>query len=246
MLGILVTSCKNQEPSPSATPTAQAPGAKSYLNWAGTYFGTMPCGDCEGVETFLTLDQFNSYTYSARHVGKEDQAMVQQGKFSFSDDGKILLLEGVLNGPTEYRVGQNVVVPKTFQGNQITDALATQYRLIRTVESILGQSRWNLTELLGKSLERSAAHVRFDVNAKQVLGYGWCNTFNGTYVLEGADKIRFNEMIPTLRTCPDTTVEKQFLNAFQAVTRFQLAGRQLSLSREGLPAMIKFEASEGR
>lgn len=44
--------------------------SQNALDWNGTYKGTLPCADCEGIETELTLNLDGNYLYKATYLGK--------------------------------------------------------------------------------------------------------------------------------------------------------------------------------
>src|SRR5690348_12618341 len=49
------------------------------LDWKGAYKGVLPCADCPGIETAITLDSGNAYTIKSKYLGK--------GSNSFEDHG---------------------------------------------------------------------------------------------------------------------------------------------------------------
>lgn len=218
---------------------------KTYLDWAGTYIGVVPCADCEGIETILTLQRSGAYRLVTTYRGKNDQPFTQTGRFTWNRDSTVILLDKITEGPSQYRFGTNILLQLDLKGNQITGDLADKYKLVRTVESILGLPRWNLSELLGKYFERGATHIRFNPDNQQMNGYGWCNTFSCSYTLKD-NQISFGELRTSDKICPDTTVERQLLNVFRSVDTYTLERGVLSLSRGGLVPMAKFEATAGR
>jgi uncharacterized lipoprotein NlpE involved in copper resistance len=63
--------------NPAAVSTSSSasttPGEADLLRqYAGTYQGTFPCADCEGIETTLTLNQNGRYTIARTYKGKGD------------------------------------------------------------------------------------------------------------------------------------------------------------------------------
>lgn len=46
--------------------------------WAGTYAGTLPCADCEGIQTELMLAADGSYTLRRTYLGKANQKPVTE------------------------------------------------------------------------------------------------------------------------------------------------------------------------
>lgn len=85
---------------PDTTGGALAPAA-----WAGTYAGTLPCADCEGIQTELTLAGDGSYTLRRRYLGKAGQQPIEDtGTWQATSGNAGVLLDA--DNPdrrTEYR-----------------------------------------------------------------------------------------------------------------------------------------------
>lgn len=66
----------------------------------------------------------------------------------------------------------------------------------------------------------------------QVGGYGGCNSFGGSYTVEG-NRLVLGEIVSTLVACVDTTLmnqEVEYLNALQTVAEFQVDGDRLAIT----------------
>ncbi len=62
-----------------------------------------------------------------------------------------------------------------------------------------------------------------------VTGSGGCNTFSGTYTLDG-DTISFSEIVSTLMLCEGTgDQETAFFNALESATRYEVTDYQLTI-----------------
>ena len=242
-LAFLAQNCQSPKPETEAESGSGHTGSsKTSLDWQGTYTGVLPCADCEGIETILILNRNLKYTLSTRYIGKDEQALQHTGAFTWNEAGSTILLGGIDDGPSQYLVGEHMLIQLDRNGKEITGNLSKQYVLMKTIESRLASVRWTLVELMGKYLEHSAAHIRFDADINQINGYGWCNTFTGNYKFLQGNQITFTEMIPTSKICPDTTIEKQFLNMFRAVDTYILDNKVLTLSRGSAAPLAKFEA----
>lgn len=53
--------------------------------WAGNYSGSLPCGDCKGILTKITLNGDKTYTLSSQYIGKQDKPDVYTGTFTLDD-----------------------------------------------------------------------------------------------------------------------------------------------------------------
>ena len=66
--------------------------SKDSLNWNGVYSGVLPCDNCEGIDTYLTLNKDQTYQLKLRYLGtpdKESKEFISEGKFSWDENGII-------------------------------------------------------------------------------------------------------------------------------------------------------------
>ena len=105
--------------------------AQNSLSWDGVYKGTLPCADCEGIQTELTLNTDETYKLVTTYLGKGDgNTFTKEGKFSWVDGFKIKLdgfAEG--EGSSLYRVEEGKVLSLDLEGNVIEGNLAEMYIL---------------------------------------------------------------------------------------------------------------------
>lgn len=100
------TGCKNEEKTPNGQttetevtdtiPTQDMPvgdTSQTSLDWAGVYSGTLPCGDCPGIETEIQLNDNNTYALSLQYLEKEETARKYTGTFTWDDTGSIITLD---------------------------------------------------------------------------------------------------------------------------------------------------------
>lgn len=101
------------------------------VDWAGTYFATLPCGRCEGIEMWVTLNADGTYALNTNYLGLND-ALEEEftGKFSWDQSGGIVTLEGLKGTyPGKFKVGENKIWYLDADGKQMTGNLADQYIL---------------------------------------------------------------------------------------------------------------------
>jgi len=111
------------------TPKEDHHNASNSLDWAGTYRGTLPCADCEGIKTELILNQDYSYTFKTSYIGKVDQPSVETGTFAWNEAGNTITLSGAKNRPSQYFVAENKVIQLDMDGNKISGSLSENYIL---------------------------------------------------------------------------------------------------------------------
>lgn len=71
-------------------------------NFMGTFSGILPCADCEGILTTLTLNADGTYTLESIYQGKGDNKFVDQGKWTPSEDLAVIQLNYDKEGETVY------------------------------------------------------------------------------------------------------------------------------------------------
>jgi uncharacterized lipoprotein NlpE involved in copper resistance len=62
------------------------------LDWTGTYEGTIPCADCPGIKTVLTLNEDRTFTLTSTYIDRENGTFQNSGNFRFID-GRIIELD---------------------------------------------------------------------------------------------------------------------------------------------------------
>lgn len=79
---LILSSIACKETKSPASDTAVSPTATSYQ---GVYEGTLPCADCSGIATTLTLEEQQAATYRTFYLDKSDTAFVEKGTYEVSD-----------------------------------------------------------------------------------------------------------------------------------------------------------------
>jgi uncharacterized lipoprotein NlpE involved in copper resistance len=115
----------------SGPTTYAGDNSQTSLDWAGTYFNTLPCASCEGIETWVTLKQDGTFELKTNYLGLNDaREEIFTGNFSWDKSGGSIQLEGLIGGaPGKYKVGENQIWHLDQDGNQIEGALADRYIL---------------------------------------------------------------------------------------------------------------------
>lgn len=104
--------------------------ARNTINYTGTYKGTLPCADCEGIQTELTLNNDGTYQIQSEYKGRTDKTKVElKGNYTWQDNGNVIVLSGIMDGPSMYRVSENMLTQLDMSGNTITGANANAYIL---------------------------------------------------------------------------------------------------------------------
>jgi len=106
---------------------------QNSLNWEGTYSGVIPCADCPGIETRITLNTDETYYISWKYQEKRNAAHQNAGTFRWDAGGSTITLGNFDKDkyPVRYKVIENQLIQLDMQGNIITGDLAQNYILTK-------------------------------------------------------------------------------------------------------------------
>lgn len=233
-----------------------AHNSRNSLDWAGTYSGTVPCADCEGIATRLTLRADGTFTLQTQYLGKSEEIFSRQGTFTWDGDDNHILLQGIDGGPNKYLVGEGRLIQRDIHGAPITGDLAAHYVLHLTATdptsasvSSLEGTHWKLVELMGKPVpaaddDHREAHIVLDAEERLASGNAGCNRFFASYELDAAaGRLRFGMAGGTMMACPDMSIEQAFHQALPQVDNYAIgADGTLSLHRARMAPLMRFTA----
>lgn len=228
----------------SSLSTKDSHNSLNSLDWEGVYTGTIPCADCEGIQTMIKLGKDLSYAMETKYQGKSEEIFKSEGTFNWDNSGSNISLNGE-NGKLQYKVGENKLIALDTEGKLISGNLANNYILTRDADK-LKEKYWKLIELNGKPLnpaEQSAkeAHIILKVLDKRIIGTSGCNSFNGSYELLPGMRISLSQIASTRMACPNMTIEDQLFEVFSKVDNYTLADGILSLNRARMAPLARFK-----
>lgn len=106
LLAFMALGCKNKEktgepiiePEQTITDspeshTADEHNSKNSLDWAGAYVGTLPCGDCPGIQTVIKINNDNTYEISSVYLDRKSEPVTAKGSFTWDNSGSIITLD---------------------------------------------------------------------------------------------------------------------------------------------------------
>ena len=229
-------------------PVFMGDNSATSLDWAGTYNGTLPCADCEGIVTTLTLNADLTYEQTNLYLGKSTDKFRDKGKFTWNDLGSIVTLEGVLDRPAKFQVAENRLIQLDMQGKPITGNLADKYILEKQgsdlTDAALTGKRWKLVELNGAPVKAndqdSPSFIEFQKEENKVNGFAGCNNFFGNYELKEGNRISFSKMASTMMACPDLAPEQELFKVFETADNYTIYGDELSLNKARMAPLAKF------
>lgn len=262
-ISLLFAACGEQQ-APNHEPGVESPSpadnSRTSLDWAGTYSGTVPCANCEGIATRININDDGTYMLQTQYIGKSDERFVAEGTFAWQDDGNHIVLQGIKNGPSIYQVGENHLRQRDLDGKPITGELADRYVLTKEApvppaaaeknKPALVGTYWKLVEVMGKAAihdeQQVPAHMLLQAEGNRVAGNSGCNSFFATYELDEAKgRIRFSKAGSTMMACSDMSMEDAFHKALAQVYNYSIGedGR-LSLSKAKMAPLMRFEAMD--
>jgi copper homeostasis protein (lipoprotein) len=103
---LLLAACggkKSQTAVPAAdsTQTATTDSAVADTSYCGTYRGTLPAADCDGIKTVLTLSSDSTYSLQSDYIGKKNGQFTTSGVYHIRH-GKIVELVTPSSGELTY------------------------------------------------------------------------------------------------------------------------------------------------
>lgn len=119
---------------------------------------------------------------------------------------------------------------------------------ITGLETGLENTQWNLVSLGAPGAQQpliEGSTITLMLAGGQAGGSGGCNSYGGTYQVEG-NNISFGEITRTLRACADDRVTEQedrYLQALETAGEYQIEGDQLQITYDGDHGLMIFESA---
>ncbi len=101
-------------------------------NIAGTYKGTLPCGDCDKIEATLVLNADSSYHYSPIYFKNNiPNDYDEDGKFSWDKNKENVIVLDENSGNIKFKVGDNYVEMCDPDGNVVVSSFNYKLRKVK-------------------------------------------------------------------------------------------------------------------
>lgn len=97
-------------------------------SWLGDYSGILPCEDCDGIKTLLTLNDDKTFFLKMEYLGK-GEPVIDKGGFEWNDDHTIITIYLQDNQTQQYLVGDGTLTVLDSQGKVPDGELANDYVL---------------------------------------------------------------------------------------------------------------------
>lgn len=218
--------------------------SKSALDWDGVYHGTLPCTDCVGKQTRITIRKDQSYILETFDLDKSTSVAVASGGFNWDKTGAIITLENQKGEPWKMKVVENGMIKLQANGKAINGELSASYRLQKDLGSIVGK-HWKLIELRGQPfVNNKETHkevfLEFMEN-NRFTGNNGCNVLNGNYEITGTGEISIGLLATTRMACPGITTDSEINELLNKVDNYSLKDGILSLNKGRMAPLARFK-----
>ncbi|MBR8730388.1 hypothetical protein IX332_001732 [Porphyromonas levii] len=134
---LLFASCESKESNNSeeqaAVETETTEVVAETPSYVGSYEGTLPCADCSGILTKLTVREDTTYDLSTEYLGKKDAKFEESGVYELNGD-LIVLITPSSGEKTYYKILENSVALVDSTGVLNTGELADKYILTKIAQ----------------------------------------------------------------------------------------------------------------
>lgn len=232
---LVKTVSKNKVLTPEVT---YSDNSNNSLDWDGIYEGILPCADCDGIKTTITLNSDSTFNRTQEYLGKNRKPFLDNGKFEWNNQGSIITLIDN-NDNQQYQVGENQLFHLDNTGNQIQGNLSENYILTKinsvTDTNDLGfeDKKWKLVSFMGKEIKENEAeyYIIFNSKDKRLNTKVGCNVINADYELTNELNLEIKPLMSTMMACPENSIEDEYKSNLESVNNITTNGELLNLNR---------------
>lgn len=247
IITLLFVSCNNQQRNISSQQTFEDHHtAENSLDWEGTYTGIIPCADCEGIETWLTLNEDLSFTLVRNYL--KNKAIVSDttvGDFEWQKNN-VKLQEDKPNGETLFfSIEESQVRQLTNAAKEVVGELANHYILRKTGNAIVENKRWRIVEIFGKTVngKPDTHYLIFHADENKLEAKVNCNTILSPYSITQQYRIKISEGISTMMAC-ENNLETELIKALNMADNISFTESSLTLNKGRMSPLIKLKLVE--
>ena len=246
-IALIVFSCSNQKHSVSSQQSFENHHtAENSLDWEGTYMGILPFADCEGIETWLTLNEDLSFTLVRNYL--KNEAVLSDttvGDFEWQKNN-VKLQENKPNGETLFfSIEENQVRQLTNNAEQIEGELANHYVLTKTGNPAVENKRWQIVEIFGKTVNSKpdTHYLIFHADENKLEAKANCNIILSPYSITQQYRIKISEGISTMMACEDN-LEAELIKALHMADNISFTESTLTLNKGRMSPLLKLKLVE--
>jgi hypothetical protein len=122
------SSQQNMDHSAHATPIDKS------QDFRGVFYGYLPCNDCNGIKTTLSLKQNNNYLLVTQPARESSREFYEKGKYSWNDESRTVVLTPNKEAPIhQYHIeDEGTLIQLNSDGDRVPSELAERYTLRRS------------------------------------------------------------------------------------------------------------------
>lgn len=105
------------------------------LEFRGVFYGYVPCNDCDGIKTTLSLKQNNNYLLVTQPAKESSREFYEKGKYSWDDKTQLVTLTPRKGGTSTHRYhieDEGTLIRLNEDGTKMMGDLADRYALRRS------------------------------------------------------------------------------------------------------------------
>lgn len=238
--------------APAARAADGAHNSRNSLDWAGTYEGVLPCADCPGIRTRLTLRKDGRYEMSTFYIDRSSEPHVVRGKFKWQPGGNAIALDARRNGE-RFAVGEGRLArldpgaaPHWPQGARYVLERVAAGGEASSVKAQLESHRWTLvaaTDAKGQRIDTLASDskrpIAFEFANGRIAIEGGCNRGGGGYRIDAEGRLVVGRFASTMMACDPAAmkIDEQLAALLAEPMRIDLA--------PGTPASLRLDSAAG-
>ncbi|MDR1678819.1 MAG: META domain-containing protein [Prevotellaceae bacterium] len=150
---------------------------------------------------------------------------------------KILLSTGIL------LLALNFNACKSNKTASETKAVETTQTEPAQENKLVTGKRYILKELRGNAVTQTA-YISIAPDGKSFSGNLSCNSVNGNIEQSAGNRIRFTNVVTTLKLCLNNTVEEELKQVLNTADSYYASGNKLTLVRARMAPLAVFEIEE--
>ena len=199
-------------PVPAKPPDSHT--SQNSLDWAGVYEGVLPCADCSGIKTRLTLNRDGTFTRATQFMGRQNAAETVSGRFAWQANGNAITLDEH-GGGQQFSVGEGCLTLLRHEGGtglsgapNLVLTMVPQKAVGDDLAHQIERYRWTLASATDSQnrhidgLPPGKDHpVVFSFSGSRLSIQGPCNRIVGAYQIDAARQLTVNGRASTMMAC---------------------------------------------
>lgn len=104
------------------------------LDFHGVFYGYLPCNDCDGVKSTLSLKQNNNYLLVTQPAKDSSREYYEKGKYTWDEENHLLVLTSRKDSSTRQFLikDEGTIVQLNSDGTRMSEELEDDYTLQRS------------------------------------------------------------------------------------------------------------------